>query len=223
MPEAIASLVFLTAVILYFFIRNYILLRRSKRTVDLVSWCIVADSSFGSLPGPRASESFHSIIRNTQTKNKLSSPYTITSDSEWEHVSTIISAFQEALVQSFFKGQVSYNRTPLSAQIYGSEEEHFFMFQLFCYLANKETASSIGGNSMHSSTNSYESHGTYGKHLYSASYTLSDFGITFYKLQHIVYLYCSASPIYQKSIAFWLSAKHYTEIIDSKQINISSM
>jgi hypothetical protein len=132
-------------------------------------------------------------------------------------VREVISVFQKQLVQSFFRGAISYKKS-----IYSIPREDFFIFRLFCFLAEHQSDSRIFGHDMHKRQISYESHGMWGRPLYDAVYEFSDFGRTVQKLYYITYLSCKESIIYKDEIAGWLTPEYFTDDLDANQVRLSS-
>lgn len=187
MVEGIVAICFLLGFILYVLIKDYIRCRRIKKTMGLVRWCIVEDSFLGRSPCRKSPKALYNTIHNAQFQYDILPKHRLVNDSEWDCVYSILSLFQNNLIQQFLNGNVVYRSAPLFKPILGTEEEHFFICNLFGFLSKNETE------------------------LCDANSEL-----VFYKLKYITYLFCSDSPIYRRYIASWLTPSFFTNILDSK-------
>ena len=198
---------------------RYLKYARTSMLKELVAWCVTKDSAIF-----RYNLGLWEYIKNAQRKFKLQPQYSISGDAEWEFAKSILDGFCDHLADSFFRDILSYKKfiwLKSLTLVDSNCKEHFFMFHLFCYLTDHYCSDSFLGHDMHQKTLSYESHGMWGGPLYHATYELTDFAVVVNKMRYIAFLFCKKSDIYQNDIAAWLTPTHFTDIIDTRQIDIS--
>ena len=162
-------------------------------------------------------------IKDAQLHCNISDKYRISWDLEKDYVNDIICVFRDNLVDQFFCGAITYKKiNELILPKQTAKYTDFFLFRLFCFLAEHHTDSNLFGHDMYKRQISYENHGMWGRPLYDATYELSDFGRTVQKLYYIAFLACKESIIYKDEIAGWITPEYFTEDLDANQVRISS-
>lgn len=197
-------------VVIYILIQRSVKLSRETNQKEWVAWCVTKNSQTF-----RCALSLSDYIKNAQISAHVQDVYRIHSEEEWDMVKAILDGFKAKLTEDYFSDLIPYKSSK-----YVIPGEHFFMFRLFCYLADHQCESNISGHDMHNRTISHKSYGSYGGPLYDATYELSDFGVVFHKLYYISYLFCKRSPFFNGEIAGWLTDKTFADILDSGQLSV---
>ncbi len=102
-------------------------------------------------------------------------------------------------------------------------EKDFFMFNLASYLGEHESDSTFIGYEMHEKIISRKEYGSWGGPLYDATYSLTEFGVVFYKLYYISYCYCKNNKSINPDGSYYYGEKSIEDIIKSKRASISCM
>ena len=212
MNNYIAAFIWIAVILFSFLIRNYRKYEKQFALYKLVSW-VVDDNDYNSRTY---------LISDAQDKFVSEPEYRIETDEEWNVVKEIITAVKNKTSEYYFKGYLSVPKSVPKTE-YHTNFEVYFLYLLHNFLKEHQCESRVLGNDMHNKTLKYEDFGSWGAPLYDATYELSDFAITFYKLYLITHLYCTNNQVISSSVTIFNKEESIKTIIDSKTISISRM
>lgn len=156
---------------------------QAQQLKSLVAWSIIPDHPFLDINGHEIP--LWSYISNSQIQLNLPQEYRISGDNEWVWAKEIIDEYQNNLVLSYFKGDLTNIRS--NGVIKG---EAYFMNALQYFLKKHQCDYKFLGYDMHKERVEHKQHGDWGGPCYDATFSLTDFAIVFHKLYYIAYLYC---------------------------------
>lgn len=177
---------------------------------DLVSWCCG-----GCGMESQRCQPLLEYLRDVQIKLKLEQKYCVLQD-ETENAQLILDSFGEWLAGKYFRKKLTTFRQHTVSGL------DYFMATLCSYLGEHECNSSFLDRKMHDQRVSYKSYSeTTSIGPYDASYSLTDFAITFFKLYYTAYLFCSYSNVINPKKVLYNSPEKIKWIIDKEEISIS--
>lgn len=147
---------------------------KSNNLFEKAKWFV----SYNQPYEPKPEIKMRDIILHLQRKLSLSEKYLIT-ETELEIVSEILQSFQLDLIKKYFNGSLS------NCKFTNAE---FFIIKLNEFLERNQCKDSFNGNEMHAEVKNYKSYGTWGMTSFSATYVLTDYAITYYKVLYITQL-----------------------------------
>jgi hypothetical protein len=206
MFEIIALAVLLGGIVIYLLVDRY----RKKELKNIIGWCATKDSNLC-----RCNLSLKSYILNLQIQMKLLPEYRITED-EWSTVELILADFQKKLLDHYFSDSVHIPKSK-----YVIKKEIYFMFMLQEYLCQHQCEYRFLEHDMHQDVISHKSYGSWGGSLYDATYSLTDFAITFHKLYYVAYMSCKNDKFLEAGGYRFNKERDIENIIDSKRISVS--
>lgn len=183
---------------------------KERELYYLVAWCVTIDSC-----EHRCNLRLTDYIHKAQIQEDIPQKYRITGD-EWDVVNEIVGQFQKVLVQNYFNGRLSAPKSK-----YVIPGEHYFMFKLALFLEKHQCDYEFLDHNMHKDTLDYRRYGDWGGPLYDATYSLTEFAITYHKLYYIACEFCRSSKIFNLNGDSFQSNDSIKEILDSKQISVS--
>lgn len=182
---------------------------RKKKLFELVSWSVIGDYN------PYLSE--HSYIDalifeiiTAQQDDSIEHKYRIDRE-DFEIVKEIVEEYQSYIAKLYFR-----NKLYLFERKYHVTKKDYFMFMFYHFLSKYSTKSDFIGYNMHREL--IESKWFEDGESSSFTYSLSDFGILYYKLYYITYMYCKRSAAFKYKVDDW--CEHLKEILDERQIKI---
>lgn len=207
----IAALLFGLFWFVYFFVDSYRKKSSSVLLKKLVSWTLSEnDNAF------RCNLRIRDYIHNTQIKYVPEKDLRIKTDEEWEIVKTILESFKRELSEDFFCDSLVLPKSK-----YAISGESFFHYSLCSFLRNHQCDYNLAGYEMHDKQLEYKRYGSWGGPLFDAKYLLSEFGVVYHKLLYISYKYCKNSKAINPNGTFYDREESISEIIVSRQIDIS--
>lgn len=154
----------------------------------LVSWSVT--THFNSVPSIRPGLDLIDYIYRAQRNLKIPTDYCFTKQSELDVVYLLLAEYQRSIAQKFF----NYNLNPprFKKRLSG---EQYFMYMLCMMLKQHQCDNVYLSHDMHEKRISYTEYGSWGGPNYDATYTLSDFALTYHKLYYVTYLFCKNDQI----------------------------
>ena len=183
--------------------------RRKLIEFDYVSWIVIVD-----MYHPQSRDLFGYICA-TQKELGVPAQYSVLANDE-ENVRLIIKQFQRDICTRYFAGNLSLGKP--NRKIKGKD---MFFYLLFTYLEEHECDHSLADKIMYNEI-SRKSYGYWGGELYDSENELTDFGISYVKLQYIASEYCYSLDEVRRT--FNIRQSEYLKAqIDKKRISISRM
>lgn len=208
MVKWISAVVF-TLFLVVCFLAKWILKYYSDNAIrKYVAWCIAPNSGLN----------LFEHIANAQVALQLPAEYCIIEQYEWDYVRIIVSEFQKQLVRSYFREQLTMKKF-----MHGMRGEDYFMYKITAFLHELHVENRFLDYDMHKKRLSYKEYGSWGGPLYDATYSLSDFGRTFFKLYYTTYLFCKESKRIDHTGNYYNYDSDIKEILDTQRISISRL
>lgn len=205
-------LLFLLALSLGYCIYKLYLYKQQLKLQYLVAWSVTTHCS--SAPSIRPGLDLIDYIHRAQMNLKIPSCYCFTQQSELDFVDLLLKEYQRSITQAFFNHSLQLPKYKKSLS-----GEQFFMYMLYMTLNQHQCDSYYLNHAMHTKRLSYIEGGLWGVQNYDATYLLSDFALTYYKLYYVVSLFCQNDPLLSQNKVF-VDPDSIKKNIDSKQISI---
>lgn len=182
---------------------------KANNLFEKAKWCVSYTQ-----PYERTSEiKLRDTILHLQRKLSLGEKYLIT-ESELDIVSGILQSFQQDLIQKYFNGLLSNCKF---------SNADFFIIKLNEFLKKNQCEDSFNGNEMHAEVKNYKSYGTWGMTSFSATYVLTDYAITYYKVLYITQLQHNELLAITNSNTFAFQTAEATKrAIDTREIDVNN-
>lgn len=210
--EIIVSIMIILVLIIIFLFKKLHVNSLQNDLYKHVAWCVSNDSKVF-----RCGMSLQDYLYNSQNKINLPLQYQIVEKNEWEFVNDILQQFRNELTENYF-----YGKLKIIHNKYVVPDKLYFMCALNEFLEKHECETTFMTNDMYKLV-TRKNYGTWGGPLYDATYTLTDFAIIYHKLYLISYSYCKKSEILNLENECFNNDDYIRDIIDNKQIKISSM
>lgn len=206
------SILFLLVIFLAYCTHKLYLYKQQSQLHYLVAWSVT--THYSSAPSIRPGLDLIDYIHRAQSNLKIPTDYCFSKQSEFDTVDLLLKEYQRSLTQTYFNGNllpIKYKK-PISG-------ERYFMYMLCNMLKQHQCDSYYLNHNMHAKRLSYVEGGLWGVQNYDATYLLSDFALTYYKLYYVTYLFCQNDPILSQ-ICDFCDSDSIKKIIDTKQISI---
>lgn len=160
----------------------------------------------------------YSFVVNWQKSLSIPEKYCIANETEIAEAKEILSIFSSFIVSKYFLKEL----LPIRSK-YVVSGEQFFARMLWLYLYQNSCKDKIGENAMHEKQLSQHRYGESFSDGFSATYSLTPFGIAYYKLYYTSFLFLGRSPIFNKKGTLFQEsdAGFIKEVLDSASISIS--
>lgn len=163
-------------------------------------------------------------VLKAQSDINLPQEYRLLKD-EIPFVEKILVEYQGHLNQRLVKGNYERNylydsvkRNPKTLRWYSNMSDmDYFLVTLNAFLGEHECETSFGEYKLYT-LKSRKDYGSWGGPIYDATYTLTEYGVTYQKMVHICRKYCFQNKYINKDEDYW---DHDSETFDSKEIMIS--
>ncbi len=176
------AVVIILVVVMIFTIDKTVDYYRQKRLMGIVSWSIIGDYD-PALGCNSYVDAQVGLIQRTQCECSIGEKYRISND-DIVFAREIIEEYQKHINRLYFRGLLKLPKTK-----YHITKENYFMLFFNDFLLAHSTKREFAGHRMHSEIIDYESFGTIGEG--TARYTMSDFGMLYYKLYYISAVCCN--------------------------------
>lgn len=193
------------SIVIFFMILKLIDYSKAADKYNAVKW-IVTDSDVPL------------FIKRTAKELNIPENYRINTNEEEKLFKEILSQYKEYILQCYF-----HNNLPLPNKKHIPDGQTYYMYSLCCFLHEHQCDSVFCGYNMHTKTLEYKNFGSWGKPLYDAKYSTSDFAVVFHKVYYLSYLYCKNDNFLNPNGDLYFDEKSIETIIDSGTISISSL
>lgn len=156
----IGAIIILSLVVVFLLYSHF----KKKDLFEKVKWCVSSESL----------SNMRDHVLRLQYRLDLDEKYRITED-EIDIVVEILRSYQKDLIQKYFNDSLSNYRWT---------EDSCFVITLGDFLRKHELEKEFNGNVMYT-VKDYKSHGTWGLPLFTATYVLTDYAVTYHKLYYI--------------------------------------
>ena len=211
MDEVYSGVIVALMFAMFFAIDKTIKYYKQKKLFELVSWSVIGDYN-PVLDRYSYINDLIFSIRRVQSKESISAQYKIVEEDDFKLVRKIIEEYQEHISKLYFRDKLSLIKSK-----YNVSKMDYFMATFHFFLSENDAEYEFLGHDMYSERIEYKSYEGGG---YSAKYAMSDFGILYYKLYYITYMYCKESPALKNRVAGW-TEKFIQDVLDTKQIDIT--
>lgn len=188
----------------YFLFGKYFSLSAEQRLLDHVIWL--------------RQHSLHTFIYSFQKEAGVPNEYCIRSEIEENYVKAILSNFEDFVISAYFKKEL----LPIKSK-YVINDPDYFAKMLWNYLHKFSCDNIVAGYEMHEEQLSQQRYGEYYTSDFDATYSLTPFAITYYKLYYIVFSYLGKNPIFNKKGTLFQphDAQFIKETLDTNVISVS--
>ena len=188
---------------------------QERKLKELVSWCLIKEKPYELLMHAHDLPLW-AYISNAQINLQVSQKYRIEGDEEWGFVKEILEEYQKDLTRSYFKGHLRMIKSK-----YAIDGDVYFMLTLQSFLNDHQCEYKFLDHDMHAETVSYKRYGDWGGPCFDATYSLTDFAVTYHKLYYTTYLFCKNSKITNPSGESFQNERFIKDILDAQQIQLS--
>lgn len=205
-------ILFLLILLLSYCIHELYSYKQHSQLYYLVGWSVT--TNYSSAPSIRPGLDLIDYIYRAQRNLGIHADYCFSSQSELDTVALLLKEYQRSLSQKYFNGHLlppKYKK-PISG-------EQYFMYMLCNMLKHHQCDSHYMNHDMHAKRLSYVEGGLWGIQNYDATYSLSDFALTYHKLYYVTYLFCQNDSVLNQTCDF-TDSDSIKKIIDTKHINI---
>lgn len=174
-----------------------------------IKFCINSDNEF-----------LIRFMEQAQKDSDIPEKYFIDSYDD-KNIDIVLSKFKDDLKNRYFNGATM---DPKKNRRKFIKEEDFFMYSLFRFLRHNSAKSEFYGNKMQEKRISYTEYGSWGAKHFDATYTITDFAVSFLKLEIITCEYCkSKESLASNEEIFDINTDVIKKEIDTKTISIYCM
>lgn len=152
-------------------------------------------------------------LKTIEGQLELSSEYKLKKHDK-EQVVKILQEFKKDLSEKYFSDRLGLPKT----KYYATKNDDFLMYSLYLFLDKRYYHSFFCEEPMHKETIEYKNYDDDG---YTATYSVTEFAITVFKLLYVSYMYCKNSKVLNPEAKFFDNEKHIEELITTKKISVS--
>lgn len=210
MTDFYLGVIGILVVVIFFTIDRTIKYYKQKELFNLVAWSVIGDYDPVLSRYSYINDLIFSI-RRAQSGDSIPAQYKIVEDEDFKLVREIVEEYQDYITKLYFRDKLNLFKSK-----YVVSETDYFMTMFHDFLSENSAKSEFLGHDMYSERIDFKSYEGAG---YSAKYAMSDFGILFYKLYYITYMYCKESLVLQNRVAGW-AEKNIKDVLDTKEIDI---
>ena len=146
-----------------------------------------------------------------QRQLNLADEYKLTKDNK-EQVVKILKEFKKNLSEKYFSNRIHLPKTK-----HHIDNDTFLTYSLYLFLDERYCSTFFCEEPMHKETITHKSSDGGG---YSATYSVTEFAITVFKLLYISYMYCKKSETLNPKGTFFKNEKHIEKLISTKEISV---
>lgn len=214
MEAALVMIICILVMVIIVALRRIKELSSQLKMRDLVSWSVSKGDHI------RCNLPLFSYIANAQIHLNIPQEYRISGDEEWGYAKDILLEYQKDLSQLYITGCIS---TKILEGKYAVMGEDYFMFSLQSFLADHLCDSKFLEYSMRDERLEYKEYGSWGRQLYDATYSLTDFSVVYNKMHYISYLFCKNNESINKNGEYFHNERFIKERLDTGKIQISQL
>lgn len=201
------SLLFLAIIIIWECVNKSRKNELSMALYERVQWCATKNNNYRCF----------SLKENIYNElEKIESQYRLSESDPLCFVDELLLKYRENLIDSYFSDRLSKSK-----QILVLPCKEYFFFTLLCYLKKHECETSFCGHDMYDLIHR-TNYGQWGGQLYSATYSITDYGLVYQKLYYTVARFCEENEYTKKLINCNLT-QTIKKCIDTREIESSRL